>query len=50
MEATPGNLDNIAKCLKSDFDNGNFASTRPRGKYFRHADPDDGDDDDEDVS
>ena len=48
MEATPGNLDNIAKCLKSDFDNGNFASTRPRGKYFRHADPDDDDDDDDD--
>ena len=47
MEATPANLDHVAKCLKSDFDNGNFASTRPRGKYFRQSN-DDGDDDDDD--
>lgn len=49
MEATPENLDTVAKCLKSDFDSGNFASTRPRGTYFRRPDHD-ADDDDDDVS
>ena len=47
IEAIPDNLDIVAKCLKSDFDNGNFATTRPRGKYFRHAST--GDEDDVDV-
>ena len=35
IEAAVDNLDFIAQYMKTDYDNNNFAETRPRGAYFR---------------
>jgi hypothetical protein len=35
IEAAATNLDFITKAMKSDYDSGNFAPTKPRGAFFR---------------
>lgn len=42
VEATAGNMDFIIAAMRSDWDNNNFASVRPRGPHFRlhNDDPD----------
>ena len=54
VEAIPTNIDFIAAALKSDFDNNNWATVRPRGPHFRtnavrNDDDDAGDDDDNEA-
>ena len=45
VEATVANLDFITDAMTYDYNNGNFAATRPRGPHFRRQSGDDGDDD-----
>ena len=43
VEATVANLDFITAAMTSDHNNGKFASTRPRGAFFRMNDEEEGD-------
>ena len=42
VEATVANLNFITAAMKSDYDNGKFATTRPRGPHFRLNDEEEG--------
>ena len=45
IEATVANMDFIAAAMKADYEEGNFASTRPRGPHFRLQGEDEASDD-----